>query len=177
MKVFVTRPISEVGIKLLKASGHEVIINTAAQERASTREEVLTGARGADGILSVLTEKIDGAVMDAAGPGLKVIANFAVGFDNIDLAAARERNILVTNTPDVLTDTVAEHTFTLLLAIAHRVSEGERFIRAGKYQAWGPELWLGTDVSGKVLGIVGLGRIGQRVAQHASKGFGMRVLY
>lgn len=184
MKIFVTRPIPEVGIKALKAKGYDVMVNEKAENRAATKEEMITVLRQAqdeekpfDAILSVLTDKIDGEVMDAGGPTLKIIANYAVGFDNIDLEAAKKRNILVTNTPGVLTNTVAEHTFALMLSIAHRISEADRFSRAGKYHAWGPNMMLGTDLSGKTLGVVGLGRIGSRVAYHAVKGFDMKVIY
>lgn len=177
MKVFVTRPIPETGIKMLQGKGYEVFVNEAALDRAAAKEEILGGISGTDALLSVLTDKIDAEIMDAGLPTLKIIANFAVGFDNIDLEAAKQKNILVSNTPGVLTNTVAEHTFALMLAIAHRVSEGDRFSRAGLYKAWGPQLLLGSDVSGKTLGIVGLGRIGSRVAEHAVKGFGMKVLY
>lgn len=176
-RIFVTRPIPETGIKLLKDKGYDVVVNEAAQDRPAAKEEMFEGAKGADAILSVLTDKIDSDVMDAGLPTLKVIGNFAVGFDNVDLEAAKQKNIMVTNTPGVLTDTVAEHTFALMLAIAHRVSEADRFSRAGKYKAWGPQLLLGTDVSGKTLGVVGLGRIGSRVAHHAVNGFEMKVLY
>jgi glyoxylate reductase len=137
----------------------------------------LAGVKGVDALLSVLTEKIDAEVMDAGLPTLKVIANYAVGFDNVNLPAAKEKNILVTNTPGVLTNTVAEHTFALMLAIARRISEADRFSRAGQYTAWGPQLLLGSDLSEKTLGIVGLGRIGSRVALHAAKGFGMKIVY
>ncbi|MDP3731188.1 MAG: D-glycerate dehydrogenase [bacterium] len=176
-KVFITRPIPNTGIDLLKEKGYEVVVNTEAVDRPATKEEILAGIKGVDALLSVLTEKIDSEIMDAGLPTLKVIANYAVGFDNIDLKGAKQRNIMVTNTPGVLTNTVAEHTFALMLAIAHRISEADRFSRAGKYTAWGPQLLLGADLSGKTLGIVGLGRIGSRVAYHASKGFGMKVLY
>ncbi|MDP3792545.1 MAG: D-glycerate dehydrogenase [bacterium] len=184
MKIFVTRPISEVGINLLKSKGYEVLVNEKAENRAATKEEMIAALRQAQGegkpfnaILSILTDKIDSEVMDAGAPTLKIIANYAVGFDNIDLEAAKQRNLMVTNTPGVLTNTVAEHTFTLMLSIAHRISEADRFSRSGKYKAWGPSLLLGTDLSGKTLGIVGLGRIGSRVALHAVKGFEMKVLY
>lgn len=177
MKVFITRPIPDAGIKLLQEKSYEVIVNEKASDRAAAKKEILKGVKGADALLSVLTEKIDSEIMDAGLPTLKVIANYAVGFDNIDVAAAKERNLLVTNTPGVLTDTVAEHTFALMLAIAHRIAEADRFSKAGKYKAWGPQLLLGADLSGKTLGIIGLGRIGSRVAWHAVKGFGMKVIY
>ncbi len=183
-KVFVTRPIPDSGIKLLQDKGYEVVVNEAAKDRAATKEEIFNAFRQAqvegkafDALLSILTEKIDAEIMDAAGVQLKIIANYAVGFDNIDTEAAKQRNIMVTNTPGVLTNTVAEHTFALMLAIAHRIAEADKFSKAGLYKAWGPELLLGTDVYGKVLGVVGLGRIGSRVAYHAVKGFDMKVLY
>src|SRR3989338_9947908 len=176
-KIFITRPIPEVGVGLLKAKGYEVVINEKAEGRAATKEELIEGAKGADAILSILTDKIDGEVMDVGTPTLRIIANYAVGFDNIDLEAAKKRNLMVTNTPGVLTNTVAEHTFALMLSIAHRISEADGFGRAGRYKAWGPNLLLGTDMSGKTLGIVGLGRIGSRVASHAFKGFEMNILY
>ncbi|OHB19211.1 MAG: D-glycerate dehydrogenase [Parcubacteria group bacterium RIFCSPHIGHO2_02_FULL_40_12] len=177
MKIFITRPIPESGIKLLRDKGYEVLINEAAKDRAADKQEILAGIKGTDALLSVLTEKIDAEIMDTGLPTLKIIANYAVGFDNIDLDAAKQRNLMVTNTPDVLTNTVAEHTFALMLAISHRIAEADKFIRAGMYSAWGPMLFLGTDLSGKTLGVVGLGRIGSRVAYYAAKGFGMKVLY
>ena len=176
-KVFITRPIPNAGIKLLEEKGYEVVVNTEAEDRPAAKEEILAGIKGVDALLSVLTEKIDAEIMDAGLPTLKVIANYAVGFDNIDTEVAKQRNIAVTNTPGVLTNTVAEHTFALMLSIAHRISEADRFSRAGKYIAWGPNLFLGADLSGKTLGIVGLGRIGSRVAHHAVQGFEMKVLY
>lgn len=185
MKVFITRPIPDAGIKLLREKGYEVLINEGAEDRPAKKDEILMGVKGVDALLCTLTERIDGEIMDAGllaspsgGPTLKIIANMAVGFDNIDLEAARERNILATNTPGVTSDTVAEHTFALMLAISRRIVEADKFIRAGLYKAWGPLLMLGgDDLSGKVLGVVGLGRIGSRVAYHAVKGFGMKALY
>lgn len=177
MKVFITRPIPEIGIRLLQDKGYEVSVNEPARDRAADKSEVLKGVRGADALFCTLTERIDSEIMEAGLPTLKMIANMAVGFDNIDLEAARQRNIMIANTPGVLTDTVAEHTFALMLAISHRIVEADKFTRAGKYSAWGPMLLLGSDLAGKTLGIVGLGRIGSRVAYHAVKGFGMKVLY
>ena len=176
-KIFVTRPIPEIGVKMLRDKGYEVIINEAAKDRAATLDELKKGAEGVDAILSILTDKITTEVMDAGLPTLKIIANYAAGFDNIDVEAAKQKNIIVTNTPGVLTETVAEHTFALMMAIAHRIAEADRFTRVGKFTAWGPELFLGTDICRKTLGIIGLGRIGSRCALHATKGFGMKVLY
>ena len=176
-KIFVTRPIPEVGLKMLRDRGYEVVVNLRARDRAAEEKEMITGAKDASALLSLLTDKVTAKVMDAGLPTLKIIANYAVGFDNIDLDSAKQRNILVTNTPGVLTNAVAEHTFALILAIDHRIAEADRFSRAGKYKAWGAELLLGESLSGKVLGVVGLGRIGMRVACHAIRGFEMKVLY
>lgn len=177
MKIFITRPIPDKGPNLLKQAGYEVVINP--DDRVLTKEELIGCLKEDryDAVLCLLTDKIDMDVLDVAGPQCKIFANYAVGFDNIDVKAANERNIMITNTPGVLTDTVAEHTFALMLAIAHRIAESDRFTRAGKYHGWEPMLLLGTDVSKKVLGIVGLGRIGSRVAHHGARGFDMKVIY
>jgi glyoxylate reductase len=170
-KILVTREIPDAGVRLLK--DFEVCV---LAERPPTRDELLEAARGASGILSTATEKMDGEVMDAAGEGLRIIANMAVGYDNIDVEAARERDIVVTNTPGVLDETTADVAFMLMLAAARRLGEGERMLRAGRWEWWGPKQLRGLDVWGKKLGILGLGRIGQAVARRG-KGFGMEVLY
>lgn len=162
---------------MLKGKGYEVVVNP--EDRVLLKEELvaaLTGA-GYDAVLCLLTDKIDAEALVSAGQQCKVFANYAVGFDNIDIKAAGERGIMITNTPGVLTDSVAEHTFALMLAISHRVSEADRFTRAGKYTGWAPMMLLGHDVSRKTIGIVGLGRIGSRVAHHAVAGFEMKALY
>jgi len=150
-----------------------------SEDRLLSREEFLGELRKGkyDAVLTQLTEKIDEEVYDAAGPQAKIFANYAVGYDNIDIASAEKRGLMITNTPGVLTNTVAEHAFALMLAIAHRVAEGDRFTRAGKYVGWAPMLLLGNDISDKTIGIVGLGRIGSRVAYHAVKGFDAKVIY
>lgn len=177
MRVFVTRKIPDRGIKLLEGKGYEVVVYP--EDRTSPEEELIkllkTGLY--DAVLCDLDDKITAEVLDAAGKQCKIFANYAVGFNNIDVKAAQERGIMIANTPGVLTNTVAEHTFALILAIAHRLAEADRFVRAGKFKEWAPMLLLGTDVSKKVLGVIGLGRIGSRVAYHARKGFEMRVLY
>src|SRR5918992_3115015 len=170
-KVLVTREIPEAGLGLLDGFDVRVLYECPPE-----RGELLEAVRGANGILSTATEKIDGEVMDAAGDGLKVVANMAVGYDNIDVGAAKDRGIVVTNTPGVLDETTADVAFMLMLAAARRLGEGERLLRAGKGEWWGPKQLRGLDVWGKRLGILGLGRIGQAVARRA-KGFGMEILY
>lgn len=139
------------------------------------RKELLVKITGKDGLLCMITDRIDNELLDRA-PNLKMIANFGVGYDNIDLAAATARGIPVSNTPGVLTDATAELTFALILAVARRVVEGDHRTRAGQFRHWGPMTFLGTEVSGKTLGILGLGRIGKAVARRA-RGFDMDILY
>jgi len=170
-KVLVTREIPAAGLRLL--GDFDV---TVLSEKPPERDELLEAARGASGILSTVTEMVDAGLMDAAGDGLKVVANMAVGFDNIDLDAAGERGVVVTNTPEVLSETTADTAFMLLMAAARRLGEAERVLRAGEWDAWGPMQLLGPDVWGKKLGIVGFGRIGQALARRAS-GFDMEVVY
>ncbi|MBI4133432.1 D-glycerate dehydrogenase [Candidatus Uhrbacteria bacterium] len=177
-KVFVTHPIPDRGVELLREKGYEVTVNPSSH-KLPAREELIPLLQNREyaAVLLLLNDKVDAEVFDAAGKQCKIFANYAVGYDNIDLAAAAERRIMVTNTPDVLNETVAEHTFALMLAIAHRVVEADRFMRAGKFHGWEPMMLLGTDVSHKTLGVIGLGRIGSLVVAHGVRGFGMRALY
>jgi glyoxylate reductase len=172
-KVFVTRIIREKGLELVKKICRADIW---PEELPPSRAALLERIQGVDGLLCLLTDRIDGEVMDTAGPGLKVISNHAVGFDNIDVATATERGIPVGNTPGILTDATADMAFALMMAAGRRVVEAEKFLRAGKWKTWGPSMLLGVDFAGATLGIVGFGRIGQAVAKRAT-GFGMRILY
>jgi glyoxylate reductase len=171
-KVFVTRIIPRSGIDLLEQYCQ---VKVSVQDRVIAKDELLDGVKWCDALLCLLTDRIDEEVI-AANPNLKVIANYAVGYDNIDLKAATAANIPVTNTPDILTDAVAEHTFALLMAIARRIPESDKYTRLGKYKGWAPMLFLGAELKGKTLGIIGLGRIGIGVAQRA-KAMGMNILY
>ncbi len=176
-KIFVTRSIPDAGIKLLQANKH-VSLDIYERDQQIPRRELLKRVRGVDIILSILTERIDKEVMDAAGPELKMIANYAVGFDNVDVKEATKRKIVVTNTPhERVNESVAEHTIALLFALTHRIVETDAFTRAGKYHAWGPKLLLGTDLVGKTIGIIGTGRIGSSVVKRLHDGFGMKILY
>lgn len=170
-KVLVTREIPDAGLRFLKDYDLTVL-----SEAPPERGDLLEAAKGAAAVLATVTEKMDAEFMDACGSSLKVVANMAVGYDNVDLAAAAERGGVVTNTPGVLDETTADVAFMLLLAAARRLGESERTLRAGKWDWWGPKLFMGPDVWGKTLGIVGLGGIGRAVARRA-KGFGMEVLY
>lgn len=141
-----------------------------------TRNELLEGVKGSMAIVTLLTEKIDAEVMDAAGSQLKVVSNYAVGYDNIDIEAATKRGVCITNTPGVLTETVAEEVVALVMALFRRIVEGDRFIRSGKYRGWEPDLLLGTSVKDKVMGVVGLGRIGRWTVRLANA-LGMKSIY
>ncbi|PIS13466.1 MAG: D-glycerate dehydrogenase [Candidatus Tagabacteria bacterium CG09_land_8_20_14_0_10_41_14] len=176
MKVYVTRKIPEAGINKLKEAGHEVDINP--EDRVLSKEELISALKQKeyDAVLCLLTDAIDKEVFEAA-PRAKIFANYAVGYDNIDLSAAKEHGKIITNTPGVLTETVAEHTFALMISIARRIAEADKFTREGKYKGWSPMLLLGTDLSKKTLGVIGFGKIGSAVAFHGVKGFGMRVIY
>lgn len=171
--VFVTRIIPEPGMQMVREYCKATIW---PGDLPPPRDTVLANVAGKDGILSLLTTPIDREVMDQAGSSLKVISNYAVGFDNIDVAEATRRGLPVGHTPDVLTDTTADFAFTLLMAAARRVVEGDSYVRAGHWQTWGPSLLLGQDITGATLGIVGFGRIGKGMARRAS-GFNMRVLF
>ena len=174
-KIFVTRKIPEAGINLLKEKGYEVEVSDF--DRVLPREQLLGKIKGADAVLALLTDKINAEFFDAAGPQLKIVANYAVGYDNIDLPEAKKRGIIVTNTPDVLTESVAEHAIALMFALAHRIVESDQFMRDGKYAGWAPMLFLGNDMAGKTVGLVGLGRIGSTVAKRLKQGFDMKIMY
>jgi len=162
-------------LEKLKAAGYEVLVSEF--DRPLTQEELLDKAKGADGLLTLLTDRIDGDLMDAVGPQLKMISSYAVGFDNIDVKAAADRGIVVTNTPsDEVNEAVAEHTWALILALARRIVEADEATRHGMYKGWEPDIFLGINLIGKTLGIVGLGRIGTMVARRA-KGYNMTVIY
>jgi glyoxylate reductase len=145
-------------------------------EGVMPRAELLERVAGKGGLLAMLTDRVDAELLEAAGPGLRVVANYAVGHDNLDLEACTARGVLATNTPDVVTEATADLAWALLLAAARRVAEGDRFLRARRPWIWGPEFFLGFEVHGKTLGVVGLGRIGRAVARRAA-GFAMPVLY
>jgi lactate dehydrogenase-like 2-hydroxyacid dehydrogenase len=171
--IYVTRMIPQQTIDTLREH-YDVEVNP--HDRALTREELLQAVRGRNAIISLLTDTIDGAVLDAAGAQCRIVANYAVGFNNFDLSAATTRGVILTNTPGVLDDATATHAWALLLATARRISESERYVRAGKWQGWAPMAFIGQDVDNMTLGIAGLGRIGQRFARKAAA-FDMNIIY
>ena len=172
-RVFVARRLPEDGLRpILEATEARVW----EDELPPPRAELLAAVAGCDGVLTLLTDRVDDEFLDAAGPQLKVVSNYAVGYDNVDVPACTQRGVAVGNTPGVLTETTADLAFALLMAAARRLPEGDRYVRGGRWKTWGPLLLLGPDVHDSTLGIVGFGRIGQAVARRAS-GFGMRILY
>jgi lactate dehydrogenase-like 2-hydroxyacid dehydrogenase len=171
--VYITRKIPQRGIDMVVEAATTVDVNP--HDRVLARAELLEGVRGRDAVLCLLTDTIDAEVLDAA-EGCRIFANYAVGYNNIDVAAATARGIAVSNTPGVLTDATADLTWALLMSAARRIVEGDQFTRAGRFKGWAPMMFLGGDISGRTLGIIGAGRIGTAVALR-SRGFRMRVLY
>jgi len=172
-RVFVARVIPEDGLVPIRAATEA---HVWPDDLPPARGALLAAVAGCEGVVTLLTDRVDDAFLDAAGPQLKVVSNYAVGFDNVDVPACTARGIAVGNTPGVLTETTADLAFALMMAAARRVPEGDRYVRAGQWRTWGPMLLLGPDVHGATLGIVGFGRIGQAVARRAM-GFGMTILY
>ena len=172
MKIFVTREIPKQGLEILKKYHN---IEVFPHDRVPTKKEIIKGLEGKDGLLCLLSDPIDRDVI-ASEPKLKMIASYAVGYDNIDIKEATKRKIPVSNTPGVLTDATAEMAWALIFSVSRRIVEADLFTRAGKFNGWGPMLMLGQDISNKTLGIIGAGRIGTAVALK-SKGFYMKILY
>jgi lactate dehydrogenase-like 2-hydroxyacid dehydrogenase len=172
-KAFVARRIPDEGLATILDACDATVW---PDELPPPRDELLRSVAGCEGVLTLLTDRVDDEFLDAAGPQLKVVSNYAVGFDNVDVPACTARRIPVGNTPGVLTETTADLAWALLMAAARRIPEGDRYVRGGHWKTWGPMLLLGPDVHGSTLGIVGFGRIGQAVARRAF-GFGMTILY
>jgi glyoxylate reductase len=172
-RVFVSRVIPEEGLARVRDATDATIWE---DDLPPPRDELLRAVEGCDGILTLLTDRVDDELLDRAGAQLKVVSNFAVGFDNVDVGACTRRGIPVGNTPGVLTETTADLAWALLMAAARRLVEGDRYVREGRWKTWGPMLLMGPDVHGATLGIVGFGRIGQAMARRA-RGFGMRIVY
>ncbi len=174
--IYITRKIPDIGLSMLREKGFE--LNISPKDRPLSKRELLKALKKKpyDGVLCLLTDTIDAEVFDAA-PSAKIFANYAVGFNNIDVVEAKRRGVTITNTPGALTEAVAEHTIALLLSLVRRIPESDTYLRKGKFKGWGPELFLGEELQGKTLGILGAGRIGGRVAEIAGKGLGMKIIY
>ncbi|HEY9585630.1 MAG TPA: D-glycerate dehydrogenase [Candidatus Paceibacterota bacterium] len=174
--IYVTRKIPDIGLSMLREKG--LTLDVSAKDGPLTKGE-LFGAlkkKSYDGVLCLLTDVIDGETFDAV-PTAKIFANYAVGFNNVDIDEAQKRGITITNTPGALTDTVAEHAMALMLAVTRRIVEGDRLTRSGAWDGWGPMQLLGMDLAGRTLGVLGAGRIGSRLAHFCQKGFEMNVIY
>lgn len=177
-KIFITRMIPELGIKLLKDKGYEVTVG--AWKTPPTKKDLIEAIskNKYDALLTLLTDQIDEEVLIVvAESGIKVVSNYAIGFNNIDVKAAAAKGIVVTNTPGHFSDSIAEHAVALILGLSTRMVEGDRFVRNGKYTGWDPMILVGTDLSGKTFGLLGAGRIGERAAYHLVKGFNMKCIY
>lgn len=174
--VFVTRKIPDIGINMLRDAGYEVDINTG--EEVPTTEEIVERLRQKpyDAVLTLLTDRVTSEVFDAA-PQAKIFANYAIGFDNIDVEEAARRGVAVTNTPGDYAVSVAEHAIAMMLALSVRLVESDSFVRKGLYKGWSPSHFVGTDLHGTTLGLIGAGRIGEKLAHIAYHGFGMPILY
>ncbi|MFO7544762.1 MAG: D-glycerate dehydrogenase [Trueperaceae bacterium] len=172
--MFVTRRLPDAGLAPLRETG--VRLEVRAEDEAIARDELLRRAAGAAALVTLLGDRVDDELLDAAGPELRIVANYAVGLDNVDVDACSRRGVAVSNTPDVLTDATADHAFALLLAVARRLREGHDVVASGDWSGWQPMQLLGREIAGATLGIVGMGRIGRAVARRAN-GFGMHVLY
>ena len=173
MKVLITRRITDNVFHMLEKAGFEIDYRTG---KPLTKQELIEAIADKDAIVAVIPDQIDKEVINA-GKNLKIISCYSVGFDNIDHEYAKSKGIITTNTPGHLTESVAEHTFALLLAVARKINMADYFVRAGKYKYWDPLVFLGPTLNGKTLGIVGMGRIGKHLAKIAHKGFGMKILY
>ena len=173
MKVLITRKIPDIAIQILRTSGIEIDYR---QGEPLSKQELVQAVKDVDGIIVVIPDQIDKEIIDA-GNNLKIISCYSVGFDNVDYKYAESKGIVTTNTPGHLTESVAEHTAGLMLAVARNIVMADYFIRQGKYKFWDPLIFLGPSLRGKTLGIIGMGRIGQHLARIANKGFGMKVIY
>lgn len=171
-RVFITRPIFDETIAMLS---EQTEVRANMEDRILSKSELIENLKGADGTITLVTDRIDVEVLERAHR-LKIVANFGVGYNNVDVDAATRTGVIVTNTPGVLTETTADLAWSLMMAAARRIAEGDRYVRAGKFKFWGPKVMLGHDIFGKTLGIIGLGRIGRAMAKRG-RGFDMKVLF
>ncbi len=175
-KIFVTRPIQPIGLDILRKEGYRVVVRK--KKTVPSKKELQFAVREYDALLSLLTDHIDAGVLQAAGTQLKIISNFAVGYDNIDITAAQKKGIVVANTPcEEVSDAVADHTIALIFALERKIVAADAFMRKGGYRLWDPMIFVGEGITGKTVGLLGLGRIGKSVAQRLEEGFKTPILY
>lgn len=177
MNIYVTRKIPEIGIKMLKDKGYNVEVGNSKVPLTKKDLLKLASKQKYDAFLTLLTDPIDENFIQSAGSKLKIISNYAVGFNNIDVAAANKNNVAVTNTPGAFSDCIAEHAVAMVFALTTRLIEADNYVRKGKYKGWDPMIFIGEDVCGKTVGILGAGHIGERFAVHMAKGFDCKILY
>ncbi len=177
LNVFLTRPIPDEGIKMLKRE-RDIRLEIYKKDMPMPRRELLKAIKGRDVVWTILTDKVDAEFFKTAGENLKLVVNYAIGFDNIDLEEARKRGIIIANSPAAeIAESVAEHAIAMMFALSRRLVESDAFTRAGNYHGWGPNLLLGTDIIGKTVGIIGAGQIGGMIARRLRDGFGLKILY
>jgi glyoxylate reductase len=180
-RVYITHPVPELALSMLREKGYDVTVGTASgiipqKDIVKVLQKAEKKGEGYHAILTLLTDKIDSAILDA-GTSLQVVSNYAIGYDNIDVVVVTKRGVTVTNAPGNYTDTIAEHVVALMLSVTTRTTEADRYVRKGLYKGWDPMIFTGTDLSGKIIGLIGAGRIGGRVAYHVAKGFDTKVVY
>lgn len=180
-RVYITHPVPELAVSMLREKGYDVIVGEVSgiipqKDVVKVLQKAEKKGEGYHALLTLLTDKVDSAILDA-GKSLQVVSNYAIGYDNIDVATATKRGVVVTNAPGNYTDTIAEHVVALMLSLATKTTEADRYVRKGLYKGWDPMIFIGTDISGKTVGLIGAGHIGERVAYHLAKGFDAKVVY
>lgn len=177
MNIYITREVPDLAVKILKDKGYDVEIGKSKVPLTKKDLLKLASKQKYDAFLTLLTDQIDEDFINAAGSKLKIISNYAVGYDNIDVLAASKNNVIVTNTPGAFSDCIAEHAVAMTFALTTRLVEADKYVRKGKYKGWDPMIFIGEDVCGKTVGILGAGHIGERFAMHMNKGFNCKILY
>lgn len=177
MNIYVTRKVPDLAVKMLRDKGYDVEVGTSKVPLSKKDLLKIASRQKYDAFLTLLTDQVDEDFIKAAGSKLKIISNYAIGFNNIDVAIANKNNVVVTNTPGSFSDCIAEHAVAMVFALTTRLVEADKYVRKGKYKGWDPMIFIGEDVCNKTVGILGAGHIGERFAMHMAKGFNCKVLY
>lgn len=180
-RVYITHPVPELAVSMLQEKGYDVTVGAVSgiisqKDVVKVLQKAEKKGEGYHALLTLLTDKVDSTILDA-GKSLQVVSNYAIGYDNIDVVIATKRGVVVTNAPGNYTDTIAEHVVALMLSLVTKTTEADRYVRKGLYKGWDPMIFMGTDISGKTVGLIGAGHIGERVAYHLAKGFDAKVVY